>query len=170
MDSKKVSEEFLELVVRHQGIIHKVCNSYCGKADNKLDLYQEIIYQLLKAYPSYRGDSKISTWMYRVALNTAITGFRKEKKNEFIRVPEDRLLSIANPDTEDDEKISLLYTAINQLSKIEKAIILLYLEEYSYQEIAEIIGITTSNVGVKLTRIKTRLELIIKELQPKEIL
>jgi len=169
VDSKNVNEQFLDMIVQHQGIIHKVCNSYCENKENKLDLYQEIIYQLFKAYPSYRGDSKISTWMYRVALNTAITDFRKEKKKELIRVPEEQLLLLASPDTEDDEKISLLYMAINHLSKIEKALILLYLEDYSYQEISEIIGITTSNVGVKLTRIKTKLELIIKDLRPKEL-
>jgi RNA polymerase sigma factor (sigma-70 family) len=156
--------EFIQMINAHRGIIYKVCNLYAPDKDDKKDLFQEIVLQLWKSFPSFRNESKLSTWMYRVALNTAISSFRKE-----IKKPERLSLSQAEfqiPDignlADENENLLLLQQAILQLTKIERALIMLYLEEKSYQEIGEIMGITHSNVGVKLNRIKMKLEKIIK--------
>lgn len=155
---------FVEMINRHRGIIYKVCNLYGLDQEDKNDLFQEIVLQLWSAFPSFRQESKQSTWMYRIALNTAVTNFRKASKR-----PERREISADEfqiPDLgaypEEDEQMTLLKRAINCLTEIEKAIILLYLEEKSYEEISEIIGISKSNTGVRITRIKVKLEKIIK--------
>jgi len=155
---------FVEMINIHRGIIYKVCNLYGLDQEDKNDLFQEVVLQLWKAFPSFRQESKQSTWMYRIALNTAITNFRKASKR-----PERRGISVDEfqiPDLgaypEEDEQMTLLKRAINCLTEIEKAIILLYLEEKSYEEISEIIGISKSNAGVRITRIKIKLEKIIK--------
>lgn len=159
-----MEKEFTDLINNHRGIIYKVCQVYGFEKDFKDDLFQEIVLQLWKSFASFRNESKITTWMYRVALNTAISHFRKE-----VRKPEWQSLSKAEfqiPDlsqfADENEPQLLLNQAIQRLSKIEKAIIILYLEEKNYQEISEIIGITYSHVGVKLNRIKSKLEKIIK--------
>lgn len=155
---------FIEMLNQHQGILYKVCNLYGQDQEDKNDLFQEIVLQLWKAFPSFRNASKPSTWMYRVALNTAITNFRKESRKPGSRSLSDREFQI--PDIcsfgEEKEKISLLKKAIACLTEIERAIILLYLEEKSYEEISEIIGLSRSNIGVRINRIKTKLEKIIK--------
>lgn len=156
------------MINNHRGIIYKVCNLYFYRDEDRKDLFQEVVLQLWKSFPSFRGESKQSTWMYRVALNTAITIFRKDKKK-----PSPQEISLAELEipnmsdlVEDSENLSRLRSAIERLSKIERAIIMLYLDEKSYEEISEIIGISTSNVGVKLNRIKIKLE---KILNPKMI-
>lgn len=148
------------MITQHQGIIHKVCNLY-GKGQSKEDLFQEIVLQLWKSLASFNQtrNAKFTTWMYRVALNTAITSFRKKE-----RQPDYRALSSSefeipdfDPDAQGKEQLQGLYVAIRQLSEIERAIIMLYLEEHNYQEMAEIMGMTESNIGVKLNRIKKKL-------------
>lgn len=152
------------MINTHRGIIYKVCHLYGLEKDFKEDLFQEIVLQLWKSFPNFRKESQLSTWMYRVALNTAISQFRKD-----IKRPESQSLSKAEsqiPDIsfqDENEHSILLNQAIQRLTRIEKAIIMLYLEEKSYREISEIMGITHSNVGVKLNRIKTKLEKIIKQ-------
>lgn len=155
---------FVEMINRHRGIIYKVCNLYGLDQEDKNDLFQEVVLQLWKAFPAFRQASKQSTWMYRIALNTAITNFRKASKR-----PERRGISAEEfqiPDLgaypEEDEQMTLLKRAINCLTEIEKAVILLYLEEKSYEEISEIIGISKNNAGVRIARIKIKLEKIIK--------
>lgn len=155
---------FVEMINRHRGIIYKVCNLYGLDQEDKNDMFQEIVLQLWKAFPSFRQESKQSTWMYRIALNNAITNFRKTSKR-----PDRRRISADEfqiPDLgaypEEDEQMSALKRAINCLTEVEKAIILLYLEEKSYEEISQIIGISKSNVGVRISRIKIKLEKIIK--------
>jgi len=160
-----MEEEFIKMINAHRGILYKVSNLYCQQEEDKKDLFQEMVLQLWRSYPNFRKDSKSSTWMYRVAFNTAISNFRKESRKPGQRAILDADYEI--PDFSDKnariENLALLKTAIGQLSQIEKAIIILYLEEKSYEEIAEIMGITKTNVGVKLTRIKGKLEKIIKE-------
>jgi RNA polymerase sigma-70 factor (ECF subfamily) len=160
----EMEKEFIEMINTHRGIIFKVCQVYGYEKEFKQDLFQEIVLQLWRSFPGFRKESRISTWMYRVALNTAISHFRKE-----IKKPERKTITKAEfqiPDLssfpDENENLLLLNQAIQQLTKIEKAIIMLYLEEKNYQEISEITGITTSNVGVKLNRIKIKLEKIIK--------
>ena len=152
------------MINNHRGILYKVCNLYCSDKVDKEDLFQDIIIQLWKSFPSFRNESKISTWMYRVALNTAISYFRKEiKKPERLPISsvEFQIPAITDfPDDQDDLK--LMNDAIQRLTKIEKALIMLYLEEKSYREISDVLGISNSNVGVKLNRIKLKLEKIIK--------
>jgi RNA polymerase sigma factor (sigma-70 family) len=152
---------FIEMINNHRGIIYKVSNLYCHDKADKEDLFQEIIIQLWKSFPTFRNESKLSTWMYRVALNTAISFFRKEiKKPERKSITE---IELQIPEfAADDDNLMLLNRAIQQLTKIEKALIMLYLEEKSYQEMSEVLGISQSNVGVKINRIKQKLEKIIK--------
>ncbi|MBA4053284.1 MAG: RNA polymerase subunit sigma-70 [Marivirga sp.] len=162
-----MEKTFVDMINANRGIIYKVCNLYCLEKEYKQDLFQEIVLQLWKAFPSFRNESLRTTWMYRVALNTAISNFRKE-----IRKPERQSISRSefqipdiSPFEDDHDNLSLLKQAIQQLSKIEKAIIMLYLDEKSYEEISDIMGITKSNIGVKINRIKTKLETIIKSRQ-----
>ena len=154
-----MEKEFLEIIQKNQGIIHKVCSFYCDKDDDRKDLFQEIVAQLWKSFPSFRNESKFSTWMYRVALNTAITTFKKTKRR-----PDQNKLSYENLQMPDDafdqqteDNINLLHKAISRLTGIEKSIILLFLENKSYDEIAEITGITQNYVRVKMNRIKKKL-------------
>jgi len=160
-----MEKAFLDMLNAHRGIIFKVCNLYCDDGEDKKDLFQEIVLQLWKSFGSFRNESLLSTWMYRVAFNTAISNFRKE-----IRKPERKSISVAEfqiPDMDEfsreTENLGLLKNAINQLTEIEKAVIMLYLDERTYEEISEIVGITKSNVGVRLSRIKTKLEAMIKK-------
>jgi len=154
-----LEKEFLEIIQKNQGIIHKVCSFYCDSDDDRKDLFQEIVAQLWKSFPSFRKESKFSTWMYRVALNTAITSFKKTKRR-----PDQNKLTYDNlqlvdemPDQETEENIKLLHRAITRLTGIEKSIILLFLENKSYEDIAEITGITQNYVRVKMNRIKKKL-------------
>lgn len=166
MAKQKREPEFVDLISQHQGIIHKVCSMYCKQEDVKADLFQEIVLQLWRAFDSYQGKAKITTWMYRVALNTAISGFRKQKRKPEHFTISDREMEIPQIESKVDltEETKLLYQAIGQLSEVEKGIIMLYLEEHSYDEIAEIIGITRTHVGVKINRIKTKLRKIMTPL------
>lgn len=152
------------MINKHRGILFKVCNLYCNEREDKKDLFQEIVLQLWKSFPTFREESKYSTWMYRVALNTAISNFRKESKKPIRRTISDEELEIPDVSylSDQSENLGMLKQAIDQLTSIEKAIIMLHLEEKSYEEISKIIGITRTNVGVKLNRIKNKLETIIK--------
>ena len=164
MVNKKKEKEFLQLIEKHQGIIHKTCFIYCRNPADKEDLYQEITLQLWKSFPSFKGQAAFSTWMYRVALNTAITITKKPgmlSDNLEMPVVSDES-DLAN---ELSEEVMILYRAIAHLNKIEKGIILLWLEEKSYSEIAEAFGITVKNVSVKLVRIKSQLAEIIPKIQ-----
>jgi RNA polymerase sigma-70 factor (ECF subfamily) len=158
-----MEKEFIELVNSNRALIFKVCNLYCHDHESRKDLFQEVVLQLWRSFPSFKKESTSSTWIYRVALNTAISNFRKESKK-----PDNVSISVydfeipAMPGTDSNENMSMLYTAINHLSEIEKAIILLYLDEKTYDEISEIIGITNTNVGARLNRIKTKLSKLIK--------
>lgn len=155
-----MEKEFLQIIKKNQGIIHKVCNIYCDDQDDRNDLFQEIIAQLWKSFPSFREESKFSTWMYRVALNTAITTFKKTKR----RPDQNRLtyenfqVKDENYDTETEDEIKNLHRAVAQLTGVEKSIVLLFLENKKYEEIAEITGITQNYVRVKMNRIKKKLK------------
>lgn len=158
-----MEKQFIQLVNDHRALIFKVCNLYCRDPENRRDLFQEVVLQLWKSFPGFRRESASSTWIYRVALNTAISNFRKESKK-----PERSSIGLEDfdiPDMgegDDKERRSTLNLAIDKLTEIEKAIIMLYLDEKSYEEISEIIGISVSNVGVRLNRIKNKLSKLIK--------
>lgn len=162
MDNSEAT--FEKLIVENQLLIHKVCNMY-GKSDaDKQDLFQEITIQLWKSFDSFEHKSKFSTWLYRVALNTAITQKRKENRMPRTNPLSDQEMRIPYNDGNDidEDDLQKLWLAIRQLKPVDRAIIFLYLEEKSYQEIADIIGITPKNVGVKIVRIKAKLLSILK--------
>lgn len=152
-------KEFLSVIKANQGIIHKICRLYRDSPEDREDLFQEVIFQLWRSYPSFSGISKVSTWLYRIALNTAMASFRKNKPNVTLAeyLPDVQFEAINNEASEKQEK---LLAGIKQLNEADRALIALYLDELSYQEIAGILGISESNVGVKLTRIKIRLRKI----------
>ncbi|MHA7056480.1 RNA polymerase sigma factor [Aquimarina sp. M1] len=158
-DTAQTEQEFSKRVQESQGIIHKVSRMYCDNEEHRKDLFQEILIQLWKSYKSFRGDSKFSTWMYRVAINVAIQDLRKTKKkqqlffqtNQFKDISEEKNIDIQ------DEKFKLMHAAIADLNKVEKAIVMLHLDEKSNEEIADIIGITQNYVRVKMNRIKAKL-------------
>lgn len=150
---------FLVTIQQHQGILHKLCRLYRDSPEDREDLFQEMIYQLWKSFPSFEGNAKISTWIYRIALNTALAGFRKRSipVTYTDTLPDVPMVAESNTTLQQDQ----LFAALKQLSDAEKAIIALYLEDMSYQEIAGIIGIEENYVGVKLNRIKTKLKNIL---------
>ena len=150
-------QEFIQLLNKHQNIIHKVCSVYMNDYADKEDLFQEVTLQAWKAYASFRGDAKFSTWLYRVALNTAITFYRKEKK-QIPTFTAETLPEISESHNPIEDQVKAMYKASGELSKIDKALIMLYLEDYSYIEIGEMLGITANNVAVKMNRLKTRLK------------
>jgi len=159
-----MKKEFLQLIDKHQGIIHKISIIYSKTDEDKKYLFQEIVCQLWKSYPKYRGEAQFSTWMYRVALNTALMNMRQESVNPVAREKVEILKTTLHDmfHHELNEDVLSLYMAINQLSPINKAIIILYLEQRSYEEIAGILGLTKTNVGVRLNRIKNELKKIIQ--------
>jgi RNA polymerase sigma-70 factor, ECF subfamily len=158
MDNDKLQIEFNDLIENNKKLIYKVSHMYCDSIIDKKDLFQDIISNLWIAYPRFQGKSKVSTWVYKVSLNTAITWFRdyskKSKSIEYTNL----IPNLSNEtDSAIDELYDQLYSAINSLGKIDKAIILLLLDECSYEEIAEIIGISKTNVATKISRIKMKL-------------
>jgi RNA polymerase sigma-70 factor (ECF subfamily) len=150
-------QPFLNMIREHQGIIHKVCRLYRDRPEDREDLFQEITYQLWKAFPHYRGEAKASTWMYRVALNTAIASYRKKRPD----VKYESVLPEYSEEERSDEQAlrqEKLFWALKQLNDSDKAIIALYLDEYTYRQIAEVIGVSENNIGVKINRIKNKIQ------------
>lgn len=166
MSKSPASEtSFIERIHAHQGILHKVCFMFTGHGIECADLQQEIIYQMWKSYPEFREESAFSTWMYRIALNTAMNLTRRP--SVFVdRVELPQICHNPEAEMELSEDLKLLRRAIGHLSKTDRLIILLWLDEQSYNEIAAIVGITESNVSVRLVRIRTRLGKIMKRINP----
>lgn len=156
MDTKS---RFIKVIKENEGLIYKITTLYTNSDQDRRDLYQEIVYQLWKSFGSFKEQSKLSTWMYRVALNTAIYTLKQTKKridHSPIDLKTDQLADEA--DRHEEERIKLLYEHIQMLNLLEKGIILLYLEGKSQQEIASIVGISISNVGTKISRIRAKLK------------
>lgn len=155
MENKK---EFVEIIKDNQALIYKVVKVYTdGKAEEQ-DLYQEIIYQLWKSFASFRNESKLTTWMYRIALNTAIVHLKKEqRKGSQVSIDEQVLNQPDTSDTLKEEQFALLYAQIRKLNSIDKAIVLLYLEGKTHQEISVITGFSSTNVATRLSRIKQKI-------------
>ena len=162
-ENDRLEKEFMTVIREYDRVIYKVCYMYTSPNAPLNDLYQDVVLNLWRAYTKFRNECKISTWIYRIALNTCISFIRKEKN-----VPE--LISLTyqvdwvseRRDPQND-MIRQLYRMINQLGQLDKSIILLYLEEKSYEEIAEITGLTITNVATKLNRIKEKLRKMKKE-------
>ena len=151
--------DFIQLIREYEGMIYKITRVYLDRQEDQQDLYQEIVYQLWKSFDSFRADSKWSTWMYRVALNTAIS-FMKRDSSGPKKVSSDHLDSFKMEpfDPVMEERVEWLYKSIQDLSVVEKGIILLYLEGKSHLEISNITGFSTSNVGTRISRIKEKLK------------
>ena len=160
MLTPKSETEFVALLDEHQNIIHKICRLYTNNEVEHEDLFQEISIQLWRSYKRFEGKSKFSTWMYRVGLNTAITLYRKEKKRLNTQPLNEQFTAIAQEEYngQEDEQLEWLYQKIKHFSEIDKALVLLYLEDKRYDEIAETLGISAGNARVKMNRIKERLK------------
>jgi len=159
----KLEHNFVELLEKHQNIIHKVCRLYTNNYDAHNDLFQEITIQLWKSYPKFRGDSKFSTWMYRVGLNTAITLYRKSKRTINTQNYDGVSFKIKSEDYDNtqEEQLKILYSAVHQLNDIEKALVFLYLEDKDYKEISKTMVISEVNARVKMNRIKKKLRTVL---------
>jgi RNA polymerase sigma factor (sigma-70 family) len=151
-------EQFISVIKENEGLIYKVVKLYTSAKEDEQDLYQEIVYQLWRSFNSFRNESKISTWMYRIALNTSIANLNKAKKRGIQLPISETLLNRADfSDGSKQEKVDALYAQIRKLDSIEKGIILLHLEGNSYDEIASVTGFTSTNVGTRLGRIKQKI-------------
>lgn len=161
--SENIEREFLSVVRTYERVVYKVCYLYSTKDATISDLYQEVILNLWKAYPKFRHECKISTWIYRIALNTCISFIRKERNvPEIVALTREADWMMEDKDLQ-TELLRELYRMINQLGQLDKSIILLYLEEKNYEEIAEITGLTVTNVATKISRIKDKLKKMKKE-------
>ena len=156
---------FIDLVHEHQALLHKVCNFYCSSLQDRQDLFQEIVIQLWRSYPRFRGEAKFSTWLYRIALNTAISDLRRQSRKprpmELQNIPAE--FQDIQYEKEKELRLQQLYAAIAQLSDVEKALVMLYLEDKSYDEMEEILGINQNNLRVKMNRIKEKLRNLTKQ-------
>jgi len=160
---KELEKKFLDDFGNNQNIVHKVCRIYTTNQDQHNDLFQEIVIQLWKNYSKFRGEAKFSTWMYRVALNTAISLYRKSTRTVKTQDFSDVSFKIASNDYDDtqDQQLTALYNAIRNLNDIDKALIFLYLEDKPYKEIAIALGISEVNARVKMNRAKDKLKKIL---------
>lgn len=155
-----MEEKFLIEIHEHQALVHKVCRLYCDTPEDREDLFQEIIYQLWKSYPTFQNRSKLSSWIYRISLNTAMAAFRKPRiqLTDSVDFPENAFAADA---IQEESREELLFKVVKKLDDAERALVALYLEDMSYAEIAEIIGISESNVGVRLNRVKKKIKTLL---------
>jgi len=154
---KVEKEKFISVIKDNQNLIYKICYSYCSNAENRKDLQQEILIQLWNSFSKFDGRVKLSTWIYRIALNTAISFYRNDSKHGDKKVSIDAsIISLSNFEyvPEQDENITMLYQFIEKLNEMDKALILLYLDDNKQKDIAEVLGISETNVATKISRIK----------------
>ncbi len=160
MAKVSIQEAFVQLIAAQQKLIHSICSLYYSSSEDRKDLFQEIVLALWKAYPSFNHQSKISTWIYQIGVNTIFSRIRKDKRRPKSEPLTEKFWQIPQsvPMQELSENAQDLYWAISQLSDLDKAIIMLYLDEHSYQEISSIVGISKTNVSTRINRIKIKLE------------
>lgn len=154
-----MEQAFLQVISGNQGIIYKVCRLYRDTPEDREDLFQEIVAELWKAYPSYRNDAKVSTWMYRIALNTAMIRYRRPRAD--VRFTED-LPEPAQPEDSGSSQQERLFSAIRTLNDADKALISLYLDDFNYEEMATLTGLSANVVGVRLHRIREKLKQLLR--------
>jgi RNA polymerase sigma-70 factor (ECF subfamily) len=158
LQKREAEKQFEQLIKEHERLIYKVCRMYAYTAADRQDLFQDIVTQLWNAFPKFKGEAKFSSWLYRVSINTAITGLRRKK--DFIRSVEHTALpaNISDDNSNDaEERLQEMYKAIEQLNAIEKAIVMLYLEDKTYEDMEDILGINQGNLRVKMKRVKDKL-------------
>lgn len=160
ISDKELSQMFHQMIEQHKGVLFKVAKTYCRNDDDRQDLLQEMMIQVWKSLPKYNDAFAITTWLYRICLNVAISFYRKSATRQNFNVPlVEELISTREEEiNEEQEKLSLLNKFISELNDLDKALMLLYLEDKSYAEISEIMGLSVSNVGTKLGRIKEKLK------------
>jgi RNA polymerase sigma factor (sigma-70 family) len=160
MREKEQRQYFQEIIEQHKGILYKVARAYCQNEDDRQDLIQEMMIQIWKSIHRYDKQLKISTWLYRISLNVAISFYRKQsaRANKYTVLNEQISQMPMDDKTEDERQLNLLELFINELKEIDKALMILYLEDKGHAEIAEILGISVSNVGTKVGRIKDKLK------------
>lgn len=162
----ELEQQFVLLLENNQNILHKICKLYTADTDAHKDLFQEMVIQLWKAYPTFKGEAKFTTWAYRVALNTAISLYRsKKRKIETVNLDLTLYHNIGQEEynTEQEDKLRFLYAAVRELNDIEKALVYMYLEDKDYAEIAETLGVSEVNARVRMNRIKTKLKNILSQ-------
>lgn len=156
--SSETQQRFLDIVRENEGLIYKVCYMYAENDEHLKDLYQEVIANIWQGLDSYRGQSKVSTWIYRIAINTCVSYLRRNSRYGRSEAIDDvRALSIVDEGYEHAQQLKAMYEMIGLLGKLDKAIIMLWLDEYSYDEISAMTGISRNNVASRLHRIKQRL-------------
>lgn len=155
---------FLDEMNQHQRLVHKVCKIYTDNSQDHEDLFQEIVLQLWRAYPNFRGEAKFSTWAYRIAINTAMTVFRKKNRQPQLDTEKEwTYLNVKAEDTDDEsEKLQIMYEAIHQLNDVEKALIMMFLDGKSYREIGELLNISEGNARIKMMRTRDKLKTLIQ--------
>jgi RNA polymerase sigma-70 factor (ECF subfamily) len=159
MTTAAVQDRFQTLVEEHKKILYKVCNSYCKNPGDRDDLAQEIIIQLWRSFGKFDERYRFSTWMYRIALNVAISFYRREnRRTRYVVSDEQHLLEAIDETKNQPEEIRLLYEFIEGLDPLNKALVLLYLDGNNYQEIAEVLGISETNVATKISRLKSKMK------------
>jgi RNA polymerase sigma factor (sigma-70 family) len=158
------AKQFEAEIKVHGNLLYKVCRMYAFNEADRQDLFQEMVLQCWRSYPTFKGDAKISTWLYRVALNTAIAGLRKQKNNVTKYPGEIIADSIVDDITwiAEEEQLQQMYGAISKLGEVDRAIVMLYLDDHSYEEMEDILGIREATLRVKMTRIKDRLRQLAK--------
>ncbi len=160
MNEKEQKQHFQNIIEQHKGILYKVARAYCPNEDDRQDLIQEMMIQVWQSMPRYNNQFKISTWLYRISLNIAISFNRKNiaRANKYTIFNEQTTLITAEEKTADERQLHLLDQFISELKELDKGLMLLYLEDKSHAEIAEILGMSISNVGTKIGRIKDKLK------------
>ena len=153
-----LEKDFLDMIAAQERTIYKVCYIYANNQDDLNDLFQEVVLNLWKGFPKFRGDCSAATWVYRIAMNTCISFLRRsDTRPSTVPMTANMVLRLADEESSSG-RLHDLYRLINRLGKLERALILLWLEERSYQEMADILGISKNNVAVKLNRVKEKLK------------
>jgi RNA polymerase sigma-70 factor (ECF subfamily) len=159
MSSEADQQQFFAELDAHRRILSKVARSYCRQPADQEDLVQEIVVQLWRSYPRFDGRSKFSTWMYKVALNVAISYHRSEvARTRYVISDEDQLLSAAEPAEQESPELGILYEFIDALNPLDRALVLLYLDGHSHAEISQVLGISAANVATKISRTKQSMQ------------
>jgi RNA polymerase sigma factor (sigma-70 family) len=161
MNTEDKKERFVNIISNNKKLIYKVCNSFCHNSDELQDLVQEVIIRLWQGFDKFDNRSKLSTWMYRIALNTAISHYRSGKRRSEVNFPiTENLLDFPdeNPEIELDNHVKQLYEFINQLNELNRSLMILYLDDNSYREIADVLGISETNVATRISRVKQNLK------------
>ncbi len=166
MDKTRLDGDFLAVLNTHRGAIERVSRTYTSTPAEREDLLQEIVYQLWRALPSYRRESAAVTWVYRIAFNTAITRLRWRTRQP-VHVPLDAAAGVASSPApaDGDPRTELLYRAIRRLEAIDRALIMCYLDDLSYREIGDVLGLSETNVGARLSRTKAKLQHLVRTLE-----